>query len=147
MARHLLEYYRLSNFHLSKMIELQALFLPSHGFLNLYNDEVAAGKNAQEVFNELNELFKVLFGCYRYDSYMDFVRKTQQGSEVNKLERVFLMEWFKSCGFATWESFSPLVLHYYPEVTSKGLRDFYDGKLYTPDVLKKVDFVRQIIGK
>jgi len=147
MVKVLLEYYAAENELMVIKTKLMKLLACEKGFLNLYNEDVLRTNNALASFSFLNQIFKMLFGYYAYENYMDFVKKTQQGSEVNKLERIFLMEWFKSCGFTTWESFSPLVLHYYPEVTSKGLRDFYDGKLYTPDVLKKVDFVRQIIGK
>ena len=57
------------------------------------------------------------------------------------------MEWFKNKGFDTWQSFCPLVLHYFSEVTKAGLLAFYEDRLYTAATLKKVEYVKQIIGE
>lgn len=116
------------------------------GFVEIFNEHCKV-YGADGAFLSLNFTYKNLFGKPKFKDYADFIDKTQGNKNVNKLARAYLMEWFKSKGFDTWLSFYPLVLHYFPEVTKSALLDFYEDKLYTAETLKKVEYVKQIIGE
>lgn len=114
-------------------------------FLNLKNF-----RNQESCFKYCNEFYHSLFGGYRYESFEQFknlsATRFQSLSHQDKLEYQFLMALFKNKGFDTWVSFKALVLHYYPEITEKRLSQFYHNEAIDAEVLKKVEWVRQIIG-
>ena len=120
-------------------------------FFDFYVLKLASFKNEESCFKYCNDFYHSLFGCYRYESFEHFKKLTtyktlQSLSAVDRLEYQFLMALFKSKGFDTWVSFKALVLHYYPEITEKRLLQFYSGEAIDAEVLKKVEWVRQIIG-
>lgn len=116
------------------------------GFLELFNERLLEIDNAELAFVEVNTLYKSLVGVYRFADYIDFLKQTQLKSVVNNQVREHLIAWFSNKGFSTWETFSSLVLHFYPEITTVGLKAFYLNNAYAPEVLKKVEYVKQIIG-
>lgn len=71
---------------------------------------------------------------------------SENSRKVLESQRNFLMLHFKEKGFKTWESFSPLILHYYPAIGTSRLKGFYNGTSLNKEVIQLVDFVRQIIG-
>jgi hypothetical protein len=72
--------------------------------------------------------------------------------EINEITidsefRKFLLLWFRYKGFKTLDSFSSLVLHFYPEITFGDLKQFWDGIKIDLKVLRSVEYTRQIIGE
>lgn len=121
--------------------------LKTSGFLTLYKEMSAKIGDPKKAFDYCNSEFNLLVGEPRYPSFQEFIETNfPNPSESDKIQRDYLLILFKEKGFSTWESFSPLVLHYYPQVTASRLRDFYDGKIIDKEVIRYVDFVRQIIG-
>jgi hypothetical protein len=123
----------------------------SEKFFNFYFFNLKNFRNQESCFTYCNELYRNHFGSYRYESFEQFknlpeYNEKQSSSKVDKLEYQFLMALFKNKGFDTWISFKALVLHYYPEITEKRLSQFYHNEAIDAEVLKKVEWVRQIIG-
>lgn len=134
----------------------------AYGFFKFYFENLKMYPDKATCFAYCNEYFYLKYGYYRYNNYNEFaggsVKVSSQLSaallsEVNssikasdvKL-REFLMILFKEKGFDSWVSFRPLVLHYYPQIHPDKLKSFYNGSECDKEVLKLVDFVRQIIG-
>jgi hypothetical protein len=119
------------------------------GFYEFYSDILSLNNDSTMAFQEANKIYKDLFGSFRFESYADFYKSYSVENTKNCIEAIqrnFLLLHFKEKGFGTWESFSPLVLHYYPIVGVTRLKAFYNGTSLDKEVIKFVDFVRQIIG-
>lgn len=53
---------------------------------------------------------------------------------------------FHKWGFTSWEFFKTIVLHFYPQVNERHLKEFYDGTVIREDVLKYVNYTYQILN-
>lgn len=128
--------------------EIQTAF----GFFKFYFENLHRYPDKETCFDFCNAFFKQQYGYSRYPGYqvfrggVDVPEKKVYLSTEEKL-RAYLMAYFKEKGFDSWASFSPLIMCYFPQVTAEKLHLFYIGKQLDKEVLKYVDYVRQIIGK
>lgn len=131
--------------YLTEKDEMIKLFLGS-GFVRLYSELVEKGQNPKKAFDFCNNQYAVFCGNPKYKTFEAFLSANFSSKDSDKKHRDYLLSYFKENGFDSWESFSPLILCYYPQVTAEKLLLFYEGKQLDKEVLKHVDFVRQIIG-
>lgn len=123
-------------------------YLAGSGFLKLYIQKYEASRNPEGSFEYCNNQYMLVFGQLRYDDYEHFLKANfLKTSDSDIMQRDYLLSFFKEVGFDSWESFSPLILHYYPQITVEKLYLFYQCRFLDKNTLKLVDFVRQIIGK
>lgn len=130
---------------LTKKVEMIKCFL-GNGFVLLYSELVEKGQNPKKAFDFCNNQYAVFCGNPKYKTFEAFLSANFSSKDSDKKHRDYLLSYFKENGFDSWESFSPLILCYYPQVTAEKLLLFYEGKQLDKEVLKHVDFVRQIIG-
>lgn len=117
------------------------------GFLTLYNEYIKQGASSKEAYDVCSSNYEYFFGKPRYSSYQVFLNNNFTDKDSDKKLRIYLLSYFKEKGFDSWASFKPLIICYFPQVTSEKLLLFYNGKQLDKEVLKYVDYVRQIIGK
>lgn len=127
-------------------VDLMKLF-SEDGFEIYYSELVKSGNDSVLAYGLCDHHFKLFFGFSKYGSYEVFVKRNFANKDSDKKLRAYLMSYFKEKGFDSWASFSPLIMCYFPQVTAEKLHLFYIGKQLDKEVLKYVDYVRQIIGK
>lgn len=127
--------------------EMLLCFSTSVGFENMLQSALPSFKNnLKDAFDYVNLQHQKLFGQKRFVDFAEYQSKQSAPDKSVTLTRNFLKQWFATRGFDAWVSFSPLVLHYYPEIGAARLRAFWDGKNYDAETVKLVDYVKQIIG-
>jgi hypothetical protein len=134
--------------------EIMKRIMNSNGFYQLYLEVLERINVPKIAFHFCEDLSRHAIGRCYYPSFEDFEKTflskinvtTSQSRKAFLAQRNFLLIHFKEKGFGTWESFSPLVLHYYPIVGITRLKAFYNGSSLDKEVIKYVDFVRQIIA-
>jgi len=152
----------MSNISKNNQFIIEGEIESSFGFYKFFFANLRFYQNIEQCFEYCNIYFREKFGYYRYENYAKF-RSCVVGSSAKKtklipfeplpifsnldiLEREFLMAWFQHNGFDSWESFKAIVIYYYSEVTEKKLREFYSNTTIDSEVLLKVGYVKQIIG-
>lgn len=134
--------------------DLMKFLLDAKSFYELYLEVLEKIKIPKTTFEYCQSLsISSIKICY-YDSFEDFeerfLSKVNPGANESKnvllAQKNFLLLHFKEIGFTTWESFSPLVLHYYPVIGALRLKAFYNGTSLDKEVIRLVDCVRQIIA-
>jgi len=129
----------------------------SLGFYEFYFENLKYYPDRKSTFDFCNAFFKNQYGFYRYRNWDAFFGMSNNGSEIaafvpvrektlGEKQRDYLLTYFKNKGFDSWVSFKPLILCHFPEVDPAVLLLFYNGKSLDKEVLKYVDFTRQIIG-
>jgi hypothetical protein len=127
--------------------EMIHLFSSTNGFESMVQSSLPFFKNnLKDAFDYVNLQHQKLFGQKRFIDFTEYQAKQSAPDKSVTLTRNFLKQWFATRGFDAWMSFSPLVLHYYPEIGAARLRAFWDGKNYDAETVKLVDYVKQIIG-
>lgn len=126
---------------------LMSFLISDHGFDKAIELKLVDFKfDKKTAFDYINLQYESLFGQKRFVDFAEYQAKQSAPDKSVTLTRNFLKQWFATRGFDAWVSFSPLVLHYYPEIGAARLRAFWDGKNYDAETVKLVDYVKQIIG-
>lgn len=137
--------YQITNLRIEN--ELMHILSGVNGFENMVQSALPSFKNnLKDAFDYVNLQHQKLFGKKRFVDFAEYQAKQSAPDKSVTLTRNFLKQWFATRGFDAWVSFSPLVLHYYPEIGAARLRAFWDGKNYDAETVKLVDYVKQIIG-
>lgn len=126
-----------------------------NGFYQMYQSVSSSFNDCQAAFNYVNGQYKLLFGCYRYQSFASFEKRFEAlaSSRTYAASRTvtmygpeYLKAWFVIKGFDHWISFKALVSHYYPETSEAMLYQFWVGAHFDDKIIKNVNYVKQIIG-
>lgn len=125
--------------------ELMKLMSTYDGFFQLYQSKISETCTGEKAFMQLNIQYKMLFGCYKFESYAAFMQ-WYVAKGMLTTGGTGLKDWFCDKGFNTLQSFMPLVLHYYPEVGRFQIVRFWNGKPVKAQTLKLINYVKQIIG-
>lgn len=146
----MLDEYRVKQLEfLTIKVDLMKLF-SEEGFEIFYNESIESGMDSELAYVLCDHHYKLLLGRPRfsnYETFKSFLDNNFTNKDSDKKLRIYLMAYFKEKGFDSWVSFKPLIICYFPQVTPEKLQLFYEGKQLDKEVLKYVDYVRQIIGK
>lgn len=133
-------YYRIKN-------DMMRMVASSSGFYNWFRCHLLSCETELEAYQITDARFRLLFGVSKYESFEDF-QKSQKVNVVSEssISRNMLIRFFYLKGFKTWEQFKPMILAFYPDVSSEKLHDFYTNKSVHPPAIEKVYFVYQILS-
>lgn len=140
------EYYKSVIDFLNVEIKLMTQLASNKGFYDFYKSMLPAYSSEVNCFNACNVHYKILFGEYRFASFHEFKRKYSLDVSELELKRNYILGWFKLKDFKTFENFYPVVLVIFPELTKEKLLQFWSKSELDPEVIQKVECVKQIIG-